>query len=72
MMGSERFQIRIRSDADSTSSRPSVASRCVDSGKPCGMLVLIKSGLIGHCAGTYSRQYLAQRNVLRSTEQVHT
>jgi hypothetical protein len=72
MMGSERFQIRIRPNADSTSSRPTDASGCDDSGKPCGMLVLPKSGLIGHCAGTYSRQYLAQRNVLTSTEQVHT
>ena len=68
MMDSARLQIRIGTD-DGPSACLTVPSK---SGKPCGMLVLIKSGLISHCAGRSASQYLLQGNFVTPTGQTHT
>jgi hypothetical protein len=51
---------------------PTVPFAYTESGKPCGMLVLTKSGFTGHCALRPSRRYLVQRSIVTFTEQAHT
>jgi hypothetical protein len=71
MMGSARLQPRM-SPNDGAAASPTVPFAYIASGKPCGMLVLTKSGFTGHCALRPSRRYLLQRSIVMSTEQVHT